>query len=158
MEFFDTNVLVYCHDAKIAAKQQRAQALLANAICGSRLVVSTQVLLEFYNVVTAKKLRSPTEAETLCRLWAESEVVTTTPGLLFRAFSLQQRRQISIWDALIVQAALDAGCRVLYTEDLQHGLRLGEMEIINPFLQPQAVHEPAALYRSGRRRRAPAKA
>jgi predicted nucleic acid-binding protein len=155
MEFFDTNVLVYCHDPRDARKQQRAETLLAESMAASRLVLSTQVLLEFYNIVVAKRLRSAADAESLCRLWADYEVVPATPGLLFRAFALQQQKQISVWDALIVQAALDAGCKTLYTEDLQHGLRLGELAIVNPFASAPAVHEPAAPYAAkavGRRR------
>jgi predicted nucleic acid-binding protein len=151
MDFLDTNILVYCHDPKDPIKRHRAETLLTGLMDRGRLALSTQVLLEFYSVVTSKKLRTAAQAEALCRLLAGFEVVPATADLVFRAFALQQRHQISVWDAMIVQAALDAGCDTLYTEDMQHGLRVGQLEIVNPFLQPAAVHEPPAPYQRGRR-------
>jgi predicted nucleic acid-binding protein len=146
MPFIDTNILVYCHDAKEPVKQAQAAQLLQQAMVAGELVLSTQILQEFYNTAVGKKLRSPEQAIALCRVWAEFEVVNSTPDLLFRAFELHQRFQLSVWDALVVQAALDSGCTTLYTEDLQHGLRIGYLEIVNPFLQPAAVHEPSPAY------------
>jgi predicted nucleic acid-binding protein len=54
--------------------------------------------------------------------------------LIFDAIDLSKRFQLSFWDALITQAALVAGCTRLLTEDLQHGLRIGNLTIENPFL------------------------
>lgn len=147
MTFFDTNVLVYSVDAAQPAKAAVARPLLEEAIAGETLVLSTQVLQEFYDVVLRKRLLKPEQAVAILQLWAQGRVVPATPELLFRAFELQQRQRISVWDALIVQAALDAGCTVLYSEDLHHGLRIGDLEIVNPFGRPPAVHEPATPYR-----------
>ena len=146
MPFFDANILVYCHDLKEPIKHKHAAVLLAQAMTREDLVLSTQVLQEFYNTVVGKKLRTPEQAVMLCRAWAEHEVVNSTPDLLFRAFALQQRHQISVWDALVVQAALDANCTTLYSEDLHHGMRFGALEIVNPFATPNAVHEAAKPY------------
>jgi len=71
---------------------------------------------------------------------------------------LHQHHSLAFWDALIVQAALDAGCDVLLTEDMQHGRRFGELEVRNPFIAPGA-HEPhAASYRARRSRTRPHRA
>jgi predicted nucleic acid-binding protein len=53
--------------------------------------------------------------------------------MLVAAVGLQQKARISFWDALVVQAAIDAGCDRLYSEDLNHGQRFGPVEVVNPF-------------------------
>jgi predicted nucleic acid-binding protein len=155
MRFFDTNILVYTQDALEPAKQAVARALVAQAIEAGEFTISTQVMLEFYAVAARRRLLSPAHAAALLQAWAENEVVGATPELLLRAFALQQASQVSVWDALVVQAALDAGCNTLYSEDLQHGMRFGDLALVNPFLLPVAVDEPTAPYRAaaGARRR-----
>jgi predicted nucleic acid-binding protein len=144
--FLDTNVLVYAEDASQPHKRDLAIELVA-AHSDDDLVVSTQVLVEFYRTALRRRLCSPAQARTICGLWTEREVIATTPTLVLRAMELQQRRQLSIFDALIVQSALDAGCDVLYTEDLQAGARFGELQVIDPFRGSHAVHEPPTAYR-----------
>jgi predicted nucleic acid-binding protein len=71
--------------------------------------------------------------------WCHSRpwvVVDNAPGLLVAAVGLQERTRISFWDALVVQAALDAGCDRLYSEDLNAGQRFGSLLVVNPFAQP----------------------
>lgn len=154
MNFFDTDVLVYTQDRLEPAKQAAARALVEQAIAAGEFTVSTQVLQEFYAVATKKRMLAPAQATALVQAWAENEVVSTTPELLLRAFALQQSSRISVWDALIVQAALDAGCTTLYTEDLQHGVTFGALALVNPFSLPSGVHQPAAPSRVARGRRA----
>jgi predicted nucleic acid-binding protein len=60
-------------------------------------------------------------------------VIRLEPGDILEAIDLHQRYQFSIWDAFIVRAALIADCETLYTEDLQHGQRIGNLTILNPF-------------------------
>ena len=60
-------------------------------------------------------------------------VVDNTPRLLVAAAALQQRTQISFWDALVVQAAIEAGCDRLYSEDLNAGQKFGSLVVLNPF-------------------------
>jgi len=145
MNFFDTNVLVYRQDPSDNRRQQIAKDLIEAAILQGTFVISTQVLQEFYNTMLRRKFMAAAAAQSLCELWAEHDVVNATPSLLFQAFALQQRYQTSLWDALIVQAALDGGCTTLYSEDLQHGMRFGTLEVVNPFAAP-AVHEPVASW------------
>jgi predicted nucleic acid-binding protein len=150
MRFFDTNVLVYTQDTLEPGKQAIARALVDQAIRAGEFTISTQVMQEFYAVAARRRLLAPAQVAALVQAWAENEVVSSTPDLLLRAFGLQQSSQISVWDALIVQAALDAGCTTLFTEDLQHGRQFGSLALVNPFLVPAAVHEPAAPYRAAR--------
>ena len=145
MNFFDTNLLVYRQDPLDIRRQQIAKDLIEAAMLNGTFVISTQVLQEFYNTMLRRRFMPAAAAQSLCELWAEHDVVNATPSLLFQAFALQQRYQTSLWDALIVQAALDGGCTTLYSEDLQHGMRFGSLEVVNPFVAP-AVHEPAAAW------------
>ena len=142
--FFDTNVLVYARDASDRAKQQRARTLVSEAMADDDFIVSTQVLMEFYATCMRRRLLGAPQALALVHLWSGYDTVAHTPDLIVRALELHQAHSMSPWDALIVQAALDARCEVLFTEDLQHGRRLGTLEIVNPFLG--TTHEPAARY------------
>lgn len=154
--FFDTNVLVYAYEPKDAARQERALAVVAEAMKGSRFVVSAQVMQEFYNVVLRRRLLAPPDALAFLRLLAEHTVVGADAGSVLRAFALQQRCHLSVWDALIVQSALDAGCATLFSEDMQHGQRFeatdaAAVTVVNPFAADApfpvpAVHEPRPAY------------
>ncbi len=144
--FFDTNVLVYSRDPDDAAKRALARALIETAIEEESFVVSTQVLVEFYATSVRRRLLGPAQALDLVRFWGGHDTVAHTPDLVTRGIELHQAHSLSIWDGLIVQAALDARCDVLLSEDLQHGRRLGGLEVVNPFL-PAAAHEaPAPAY------------
>lgn len=151
--FFDTNILVYSYDADDEAKQVLARALVEQAIAEEGFVISTQVLVEFYSAALRHRLMPPARALDLVRLWSEHDPVPQTPDLVLRGISLHQEHSLSFWDTLIVQAALDAGCSLLFSEDLQHGRRFGGLEIVNPFVAPGA-HEPrVAAYSAGRGRK-----
>jgi predicted nucleic acid-binding protein len=145
--FFDTNILVYSRDPDDAPKRSLARALIESAIEDESFVVSTQVLVEFYATSVRRRLLGPTQALDLVRFWGGHDTVPHTPDLVTRGLELHQAHSLSIWDGLIVQAALDAGCDVLLSEDLQHGRRFGSLEIANPFLPAAAAHEaPAHRY------------
>ena len=152
MVFFDANILVYTQDPLDPVKQSTARALVQRTIGDGLFTLSTHVMLEFYSIVARRKLLTPGQATAVLQLWAENEVIGNTPDLLFRAFALQQWRQLPVWDALVVQAAIDAGCTTLYSEDLPDGQQFGSLTVVDPFLHPHSVHESAAAYRAKRRR------
>jgi predicted nucleic acid-binding protein len=144
--FFDTNVLVYSRDPGDPAKRTLARALIAEAIEDASFVVSTQVLVEFYATSVRRRLLGAEQALDLVRFWAEHDTVPHTPDLVTRGLELHQAHSLSLWDGLVVQAALEARCDRLLSEDLQHGRRFGSLEVVNPFLV-SAVHEaPNASY------------
>lgn len=142
--FFDSNVLVYALDATQGLRHAVADALLEAHLTRRSLVISTQVLQETYAVLTRKKRLPPQAVSEALAVFRRERVVPADADSVLRAFALAQRHQLSCWDALIVQAALDARCTTLLTEDLQAGMRFGELEVVNPF--SQAVQEPAAAY------------
>lgn len=141
--FFDTNVLVYSRDPDDAAKRAHARALIEKSIEEESFVVSTQVLVEFYATSVRRRLLGPAQALELVRFWGGHDTVPHTPDLVTRGLELHQAHSLSVWDGLIVQAALDARCDVLLSEDLQHGRRFGDLEVANPFL-PAVAHEALA--------------
>jgi predicted nucleic acid-binding protein len=144
--FFDTNVIVYAHDPRAGLKQQRAAALLdAHARAGT-LVIGTQVLIEAYNTLLRRALLSREEAMEIIETLTRVPVVPADAASVLRGLRLSQRHQLSHWDGLVVQAALDAGCIALFTEDLQAGQCFGELEVVNPFAD--AAHEPRTAHRA----------
>jgi len=136
--FLDTNVLVYAFDEDEPEKRERALEILRKAgETEGAYVISTQVLQEFYNVVTRRLTKKLTEedGDRATRSFAHLPVVTADAHLVLDAISLSRRHQLSLWDALIVQAAVKTGCTTVLTEDLQDGLEIGTLRISNPFLK-----------------------
>lgn len=138
--FVDTNVLVYQVDRSEPEKRRLALELFRN--WQGTLVLSTQVLQEFYSASTRRLTPAldPDTAEQLCRAYAQLPVVSTDTAMVLAAIELSRSHSLSLWDAMIVCAAQESACSVLFTEDLQHGQRFGSVEVINPFLGDE-VHE-----------------
>jgi predicted nucleic acid-binding protein len=150
--FFDTNVIVYAHDRRDGLKQGRALALMETHIAAGSFVLSTQVMIEAYNALQRAALLKRDLALKIVESLADEHVVPTDAALVLRGLRLSQRHQLSHWDGLIVQAALDAGCEALYSEDMQAGMRFSDLEVVNPFAD--AAHESRAVVAS-RKRAAP---
>ena len=142
--FFDTNVIVYAYVPRAGVKHSRAHALVERHAQDRSLTVSTQVLQESYAVLVRKGYLDPAQALRVIEGLSIGRVVPADSASVLRGLTLSQRYQLSPWDGLIVQAALDAGCTTLFTEDLQAGQRFGELEVVNPFVD--AVHEPRAAF------------
>lgn len=132
--FFDTNVLVYCTDVSAPGKQARARNLVARSGAAGDAVVSTQVLIELFNVLTRKQKMPPATAQALTQAYAAWPVVASDWALVGAAIEKSIQHQLSIWDAMVVEAALRAEAQTLYSEDLSHGQRFGSMTVVNPFL------------------------
>lgn len=128
-DFFDTNVLIYVV-AGSSAKAKRAERIIA---AGG--IISVQVLNELANVARRKMQLS----------WAETRgFLSLIRGLLpvhpitveihETGLAVAERHGLSIYDAMIVASALHADCDRLWTEDMQHGMRIdGRLTIANPF-------------------------
>lgn len=127
--FFDTNVLLYLLSGD-AAKADRAEAVLARGG-----IVSVQVLNEFASVAARKLGLSYTEIrEVLEPVRAVCAVVPVALETHDLGLQVAERYGFALYDALIVAAALLAGCRMLYSEDLQDGQTIdGRLVVRNPF-------------------------
>ena len=132
--FIDTNVLVYRVDHDSPRQRAIADGVLTTS-AEDALVISTQVLQEFYVVVTRKLARplSPAEALRYVGYLCALEVVPSDSSFVRDAIERSQRHQLSLWDALIVQAAVTAKCQRILSEDLQDGVEYDGVRIENPF-------------------------
>ena len=135
--FLDTNIFVYTFDLETPNKAKRAEDLIADALATGAGVISYQVAQEFV-AVARRPFRNPMTFEQIERYWLTTLrpllLVHSSPGLFIRALDLARRDQLSWYDSLIVAAAIQGECEVLYSEDLQHGRRFGDLVIQNPFL------------------------
>ncbi len=133
--FFDTNILVYLFDEDYPEKKAQAQALLEKETKNGRTLLSTKVLQEFFVTVT-RKLEvplSPEKAEEIVRQFVVFPLVEISGSHILKAIRKSINLKFSFWDALIIEAAISGGASILYTEDLQHGQIIDNLEILNPF-------------------------
>jgi predicted nucleic acid-binding protein len=145
--FVDANVLVYWRDKADSRKQEIAGTLMQRLWSEQSGRISVQVLNEFYAVSTRKI------ADALSRddAWAvvvelfEWNPQPLNEALLVRAKVAEGRYRLSWWDSLIVAAAQLQNCKVLYTEDMHHGMQFGNVRVCNPFIA-QVQEEPPAAY------------
>lgn len=128
-QFFDSNTLLYLI-SEDAEKAQRVERRLYDRGC-----ISVQVLNEFTNVARRKHgLAIAQLRPLLLELRRAVDVVPVTIVIHEAGLALAERYKLSTYDAMIAAAALDSGCSILLSEDMHHGLKIGQrLEIRNPF-------------------------
>ncbi|MEN8164922.1 MAG: PIN domain-containing protein [Acidobacteriota bacterium] len=134
-EFVDTNVLIYAYDPTNAVKHALAQSLLERLWADRAGRISVQVMQEFFNIST-KKIPSPLlpdQSLAILRQLANWPVYSPGPEDVFAAVELTKRASVSFWDAMILVAAHGSGSKTLWTEDLNDGESVLEVEVHNPF-------------------------
>jgi predicted nucleic acid-binding protein len=135
--FLDTNIFIYSIDRRDPAKQRKAAKLIRDNLSSLKGAVSFQVVQEFFNVATRHLLApmSPGDAQLyLDGVFTPLLRVHSSAALYGEAIALQSRYKLNWYDSLMVCAALQAECTILYSEDMQHGQRFGALQILNPFL------------------------
>jgi predicted nucleic acid-binding protein len=136
--FFDTNVLLYMYGGD-PDKRVRAKQLFRQCAEGSRLLLSTQVVQEFY-AAGSRKLGVPkAELREAAAALLDLPLVILGPSHIRSAMEKEEQYKISFWDALILAAAQSGGAEVLYTEDLNSGQQYGTVLARNPFLSDSPV-------------------
>jgi predicted nucleic acid-binding protein len=139
--FLDSNVLVYALDAREPHKQGVARELTEKALATGQGIISYQVVQECLNVVAAKWKR-PLEMRHVKVL--KDDVLLPlceffpSPDFYSRALELFYAKNLSYFDSLILQAASDSGCDILYSEDLQDGFQYLQVKVVNPFAKISA--------------------
>ncbi|HKN76143.1 MAG TPA: PIN domain-containing protein [Candidatus Acidoferrum sp.] len=135
--FLDTNIFAYIFDESAPDKRQQAADLVDHAVATNEGAISFQVAQEFISLAF-RRFRPPlssTEAEQfLAMTLGPLLAVQSSHVLYWEALHLSRRYSLSWYDSLIVAAALEADCRILYTEDLQHGQKFDNLRVQNPFL------------------------
>ena len=132
MVFADTNIVVYAYGVDPVKLDP------AKSIVNASPVISTQVINEFHNVARRKLgLDMPTRHRVAADLLQSCRVIAVDQSIVAAAMQIEARYQLSYWDALILAAALAAGCDTLYSEDMQDGQVFeGRLTIKNPFTHP----------------------
>lgn len=128
--FLDTNVLAYQFDDSVPEKQARAREVFLDVAIDA--VVSTQVLLELHAVLTRKLGHTRATAEEILRA-LELPVVPADAAMVRQAATTATVHDLSIFDSMILEAAVRGGCDELWTEDLAGGSVLRDVRVVNPF-------------------------
>lgn len=128
--FADTNIILY------SIGQDSEKRNISREIIKSRPVISTQVVNESINVCLRKLGFEREKAYEFAEsIMSYTEVVPVDEAIVRRSANIAIRYKLSNWDALIIAAALQSGCEILYTEDLQHEMIINNsLKIINPFV------------------------
>jgi predicted nucleic acid-binding protein len=132
--FFDSNILLYAEDAAYPDKQKRAVKLVVEHRRNRTGVVSLQVLGEFFHTATRKLKLDPALARAQVEFHAGFELVQPTLTDTFGAIDLHRLYGYAYWDSLVIRCALVSGCKVILSEDMQHGQVIDGLRIVNPFL------------------------
>jgi predicted nucleic acid-binding protein len=132
--FLDTNVLVYAEDSSNPVKQKKAVELILEHRRRRTGVVSLQVLQEFFVTVTKKLKLDVGIARYKVEFHSRFDVAEPAVNDLLAAIDMHRFHGFSFWDALVLRMAKQAGCRVLLSEDMQHGQEIDGVKIVNPFL------------------------
>ena len=134
--FFDTNILVYTFDASSPKKARRAEDLIHAGLASGLGTISYQVVQEFI-AVARSRFRTPMTLEEIEVYWERTLrpllAVHSSPSLFVSALELCRASRLSWCDSLIVAAAMQGGCKILYSEDLQQDRRFGSLRVENPF-------------------------
>ncbi len=133
--FLDTNILVYTDDADNPGKQKTALKLIEQGWRSQNLVLSTQVLQEYFSAATRKLGVSAEAAQRKIQLLARLEIVSIAHEDIVLAIDIHRLHRLSFWDALIVRMAQKTACAVLYSEDMNAGQMIAGVRIINPFAE-----------------------
>jgi predicted nucleic acid-binding protein len=134
--FLDTNIFVYSLDTTAPGKSQRALRLIRDGLETGNGVVSHQVVQEFFSVALrrfAKPMSAFVAEEYLNTTFRPLLAVHSSPALFFSGLRVFQQHRFSWCDSLIVAAAQEAECSILYSEDIHHGQRIDSLRIENPF-------------------------
>lgn len=135
--FIDTNIFVYAQDNSDESKTKISQELITKLLLEKQGFISTQVIQEFCNIFlkkSEKPLQPSDVAEIIDGLLVP--LLAHTPDSYFykRAINIYSKHSLSFYDSLIVQAAVDLKCELLYSEDMQNGARYSGVIIINPYV------------------------
>jgi predicted nucleic acid-binding protein len=129
----DTNVMAYAEGVNGSAMKESATDLVRRLPAGSA-VLPVQTLGELFNVLVRKAGRSPASAQNAILTWLDAfPVVETSPETIIAATDLATEHPLGIWDAVILAASAQAGCRLLLSEDLQDGFTWSGLTVTNPF-------------------------
>ncbi|MCI5120336.1 MAG: PIN domain-containing protein [Candidatus Electrothrix sp. AUS4] len=129
--FVDTNIFVYSVADDLGKRAVAEELLMRDGI-----VISPQVISEFVSVTLRKRILDPEKVTEYARKFLEVfQITVIASGTIATALDIMTKYQFSWWDSLILAAALESSCSVVYSEDMQAGQVIeGKLTIVNPFV------------------------
>jgi predicted nucleic acid-binding protein len=129
----DTNVLAYAEGTN-GAEMKEAALRLIHRLPVASIVLPVQALGELFNVLVLKAKRPATNARAAILGWRDAyAAIDTSSAVMLSAADLATDHRLRIWDAVILSASAEAGCRLLLSEDLQEGFTWRGVTVTNPF-------------------------
>ena len=135
-EFVDRNIFIYAHDGGAGVKHQKSVALLERLFEEGNGALSLQVLAEFYAAATRKLNMSTEEVEEVLRDLEGWALHRPAFADLLSASRLHRRHGVSWWGAQILNSAIELGCSIVWSEELDRGQKYGRLIVRNPYLEP----------------------
>ena len=129
--FLDTNIFVYLYSEDELEKQ----SVVLDIVEQIRCVTSTQVLNEFCSVCLRKLAMSVNEvSQSIREIVATCELCYIDMDTIQKALSLKDKYGYAYYDCLVLSSAIQNGCNIVYSEDMQHNQLIeGTLKIVNPF-------------------------
>jgi len=133
----DTNILAYAEGVN-GATMRRTALELVDKLPEGAVLLPVQTLGELFNLLVRKAGRAPATARKAILSWKDAfPLIETSAEVILAAADLATDHQLGIWDAVILSATAEAGCRLLLSEDLQEGFTWKGVTVTNPFSTPK---------------------
>jgi len=132
--FLDSNILVYLFSTTEVVKSQQINTIIQTYSDKNQLVWSTQVIQEFYAVMSRKYNVPSLQIKKIIDTFSHLECVVNDVAIIKNAIDIQVINQLSFWDSLIISSAKTSKCTYLLSEDLNAGQRIEGIQVVNPFL------------------------
>ena len=132
--FLDTNILIYLQSGLDDSKSNKSRQLFEKLSGQNLIVLSTQVLQEFYVAMTRKLHHDPLKVKNIISMLLDFEIVTIQPTMISDAIDISILHQLSLWDSLLIACADSSHCDILYSEDLSNVQKIKGVQVVNPFV------------------------
>ena len=133
--FIDTNIFIYAYTRDDEHKNKISCDLLRKNVMRENIVISTQVINEFYSVMAKYKYSHKQIKSYLVEIVAQVEVSSLNLRTIESCLLIKEKYDYSWWDSLILTSALENDCQTIYSEDMQYGQVIeNTLEIVNPFI------------------------
>lgn len=129
MYFVDTNIWFY----KFSKEDERKYQIAKELTVSKEVLLSLQVVNELASNLLKKLKFSEEETTSIIEHFCKLKWATITKATILKACAIRKRYQFQYWDSILLATALDAKCNIFYSEDMQNGMKIEKMTIINPF-------------------------
>ncbi|MEM6526018.1 MAG: PIN domain-containing protein [Bacteroidota bacterium] len=130
--FIDTNILLYLFSDTESDKRNKVKSYLKSISPQNTVTWSTQVIQEFYQVMTSKFGKDPQKVKSAIKQFSAFELNVNNLETIEHAIDIQTLHLLSFWDSLVISAAFQSNCTILLTKDLNHGQKINNVLIHNP--------------------------